>query len=57
MSLILSSDKIQKGKKGNIRTTAFVQPLQFIPRSEKDEFWTWDNADFQEYMGLRQTSI
>lgn len=54
-NIVLSSGDIVNGKKGKSNfTSAFTQPLQFIPRDEKDEDWNAHNLDFLEYQGLRQ---
>lgn len=54
-NIVLSSQDIKKGKKGAARPSgAFTQPLQFLPREEKDEDWAKNNIDFLEYRGLKQ---
>ena len=54
-STVLSSKDILKGKTGkNKIASAFVQPLQFIPKDQKTEYWTEINADYWEWQGLKQ---
>lgn len=54
-NIVLSSKDIVKGKKGKTRYGgAFTQPLQFLPKEEKDDDWCMLNLDFLEYQGLRQ---
>lgn len=55
MSIVLSSAQIKAGKTGSVRSAGgFVQPLQFIPREEKNDDWIYNNLDFLEYQGLQQ---
>lgn len=57
MSVVLSATELVKGKKADPalkNNTPLLQPLQFIPRGDKTEDWCKNNADFQEWQGLRQ---
>ena len=42
--------KVQKGNK----IGAFTQPIQFLPRKDKDEAWANSNLDWLELQGIRQ---
>lgn len=48
--------QISRGGKGKSRggVFTFTQPLQFIPKSEKDEVWCAFNMDWIEWNGLLQ---
>lgn len=41
--------KVEQNRMGNI-----TQPLQFLPRAEKDDEWYANNVDWLEWNGLRQ---
>jgi len=46
---------LMSGKKSEIkRMTSLTQPIQFIPRKDKDEEWTTNNLDWLEFNGLKQ---
>jgi hypothetical protein len=46
---------LKKGKKSKINKIAtLTQPIQFLPRSEKDEDWVVWNMDWFEWQGLKQ---
>lgn len=53
---ILSSASIKKGKKSELSRvmSSMNAPVQFLPRSEKGEFFIANNADFLEFQGLKQ---
>lgn len=52
---ILSAMQLKGGKKAeNNRLGTLNQPLQFIPKVEKDEAWTAWNLDWLEWQGLKQ---
>jgi len=52
---ILSAMDLKKGKKAETnRLGTLNQPLQFIPKKEKDESWTAWNLDWLEWEGLKQ---
>jgi len=52
---VLSAMDLKKGKKAkhNYMGT-LTQPLQFLPREEKDEDWFCHNADWLEWQGIKQ---
>ena len=52
---ILNAMDLKKGKKAETnRMGTLNQPLQFIPKKEKDEAWTAWNMDWLEWEGLKQ---
>jgi hypothetical protein len=52
---ILSAMDLKSGKKAeNNRMGSITQPIQFIPRKEKDEAWAAWNLDWLEWQGLKQ---
>lgn len=53
---ILSSWDLRNGKKAEQSKfgSVLTQPLQFLPREDKDDMWYAQNADFFELQGLRQ---
>ena len=52
---ILNALQIKKGAKTDYtRMFSMSQPLQFIPRKEKDQEWGSWNMDWLEWHGLRQ---
>jgi len=55
MGLVLNAMDLMSGKKSEIkRMTSLTQPIQFIPRKDKDEEWTTNNLDWLEFNGLKQ---
>jgi hypothetical protein len=55
MSLVLNAMDLKSGKKAKPnRMGAITQPLQFLPRKEKDEAWGAYNIDWLEWNGLKQ---
>lgn len=53
---ILTAWDLYKGKTGtwNKSGSTFSQPLQMLPRKEKDKQWREENMDWWEYMGIMQ---
>jgi hypothetical protein len=52
---IINAMGLKSGKKAeNNRLGTLNQPLQFIPKKEKDEQWTSWNMDWLEWQGLKQ---
>lgn len=52
---ILNALQIKKGAKAQqSRLGTIVQPIQFLPREDKDEEWAAWNIDFYEWEGLKQ---
>ncbi len=52
---IINAMGLKSGKKAeNNRLGSITQPIQFIPRSEKDEAWAAWNLDWLEWQGLKQ---
>lgn len=52
---VLSAMDIQRGKKVTKTSfNSFTQPLQFLPKAEKDEDWCIHNADWIEWQGIKQ---
>lgn len=52
---ILNAMQLKAGKKAeHNRMGTLNQPLQFLPRKEKDEDWTAWNMDWLEWEGLKQ---
>ena len=46
---------LKKGKKAEYnRMSSITQPLQFLPRDQKDDEWTSFNLDWLEWNGLKQ---
>lgn len=52
---VLNAMQLKKGAKAEYnRMGSITQPIQFIPRKEKDEDWTAWNLDWLEWNGLKQ---
>lgn len=52
---ILNAMQLKSGAKAEVnRMGSITQPIQFIPRKEKDEEWTAWNLDWLEWNGLKQ---
>lgn len=52
---IYNALQLKNGKKSDYtRLFSVSQPLQFIPKSEKDDDWTAWNMDWLEWQGLKQ---
>ena len=52
---IINAMQAKKGAKtDNNRIASITQPLQFIPKKEKDEQWAAWNLDWIEWQGLKQ---
>jgi hypothetical protein len=52
---VLNAMQLKAGKKSQYnRMGSITQPIQFIPRIEKDEEWTAWNMDWLEWNGLKQ---
>ncbi len=52
---VINAMGLKSGKKAeNNRMGSITQPIQFIPRSEKDEAWAAWNLDWLEWQGLKQ---
>lgn len=52
---IVSAMDIQRGKKIKKSSfNSFTQPIQFLPKEEKDEEWCIHNADWLEWQGIKQ---
>jgi len=55
MGLVLNAMDLKAGKKASYnRMGSITQPIQFLPRSEKDPEWTAWNLDWLEWNGLKQ---
>ena len=55
---ILNAMQLKAGKRAEQnRMGSITQPLQFLPRSEKNEEWAAWNADWLEWQGLKQIRI
>jgi hypothetical protein len=52
---VLNAMQLKSGKKAEYnRMGSITQPIQFLPRKEKDEEWTAWNLDWLEWNGLKQ---
>lgn len=52
---VFNALELKKGKTAKVSPMGtIVQPVQFIPREEKDEFWHAWNIDWIEWEGLKQ---
>lgn len=52
---VLNAMQLKGGAKAEYnRMGSITQPIQFLPRSEKDEEWTAWNMDWLEWQGLKQ---
>jgi len=52
---VLSAMDLKKGKKADYNKMAtLTQPIQFLPRNEKDDDWAAWNMDWLEWQGLKQ---
>ena len=52
---VLNAMQLKAGAKSEYnRMGSITQPIQFIPREEKDENWTAWNLDWLEWNGLKQ---
>lgn len=52
---VINAMGLKSGKKAEYnRLGSITQPIQFIPRSEKDEAWCAWNMDWLEWQGLKQ---
>jgi len=52
---VLSAMDLKKGKKADYNKMAtLTQPIQFLPRDEKDDDWAAWNMDWLEWQGLKQ---
>ena len=55
---ILNALQLKKGAKAETnRLWSISQPLQFIPRKDKDADWTSWNMDWLEWTGLKQLRV
>jgi hypothetical protein len=55
MGLVLNAMDLKAGKKASYnRMGSITQPIQFLPRDEKDQEWTAWNLDWLEWNGLKQ---
>lgn len=52
---VFNALQLKSGKKAEVnRMGSITQPVQFLPREEKDEEWTAWNLDWLEWQGLKQ---
>jgi len=52
---VLNAMQLKSGKKAEYnRMGSITQPIQFIPKKEKDQTWTAWNLDWLEWQGLKQ---
>ena len=52
---VLNALQLKSGKRAEYnRMGSITQPVQFLPKSEKDEDWTAWNMDWLEWQGLKQ---
>ena len=52
---VLNAMDLKKGKKADYNKMAnLTQPIQFIPKKDKDQDWTAWNMDWFEWQGLKQ---
>ena len=52
---VLNAMQLKSGKKADYnRMGSITQPLQFLPKSEKDPEWSAWNMDWLEWNGLKQ---
>ncbi len=52
---VLNAMQLKSGAKAEYnRMGSITQPIQFLPRKEKDEDWTAWNLDWLEWQGLKQ---
>lgn len=52
---VLNAMDLKSGKKSEYnRMGSLTQPIQFLPRDQKDEEWTNNNLDWLEWQGLKQ---
>ena len=52
---VLNAMQMKSGKKAEYnRMGSITQPLQFLPKKEKDAEWTAWNLDWLEWNGLKQ---
>jgi hypothetical protein len=52
---VLNALQMRSGKKADYnRMGSITQPIQFLPKDEKDEYWCAWNCDWLEWQGLKQ---
>ena len=52
---VLNAMQLKSGAKAEYnRMGSITQPIQFIPKAEKDQTWTAWNLDWLEWQGLKQ---
>src|SRR5690606_17951407 len=52
---VLNAMDLKSGKKADYNKMATItQPIQFLPREEKDDDWAAWNMDWFEWQGLKQ---